>query len=62
MLKNIESETSSAILEALDAEHRRKRAEIRADPGLSWEKQERKIKALSDEHYARVRELERGEE
>jgi hypothetical protein len=33
-------------------------AEIRADPGLGWEKQERKIKALSTEHYARVRELE----
>jgi hypothetical protein len=43
----------------LDAEYRRKKAEIRQDPGLSWEQKERQIKALGDEHYARIREMER---
>jgi hypothetical protein len=43
---------------ALDAEHRRRKLEIRETPGLSWEKKERAIKALSDRHYENVRELE----
>jgi hypothetical protein len=43
---------------ALDAEYRRRKLEIRESPGLSWEKKELAIKALSDEHYAKVRELE----
>ena len=33
------------------AHFRRRKLEIRADAGLSWEKKERAIKALSDEHY-----------
>jgi hypothetical protein len=44
MLKDVET------LEALDAAFQRARAVIRPDPGPSWEKQERKIKALSDEN------------
>ena len=44
----------------LKAEYRRKRAEIREDPALSWEQKERRIKALGDEHRARLREMGRG--
>lgn len=44
----------------LEAEYRRKKAAIRKDPGLSWEKKELQIKALGDEHYARIREMEKG--
>jgi len=29
----------------------KRKAEIRSDPSLSWEKKERKIKALTDEYY-----------
>jgi hypothetical protein len=50
--------STTEALERLDAGYRRKRDAIRADKSLSWEKQERTIKALSDEHYARRRELE----
>ena len=46
---------------ALEADYRRKRAEIREDLGLSWEQKERRIKALGDEHYARLRQMERKE-
>ena len=46
----------------LEADYRREKAEIRADPGLSWEHKERKIKALGDEHRARMKELERETE
>jgi hypothetical protein len=49
-------------LAELEADCRRKKAEIRGTPGLSWEQQERQIKALGDEHYARRRELERETE
>ncbi len=44
----------------LEADYRRKKTEIRQDPELSWEQKERAIKALGDEHYARLREIERG--
>ena len=43
----------------LEDDYRRQKAAIREDPGLSWEHKERQIKALGDEHYARLRELER---
>ena len=43
----------------LEEDYRRKKAEIREDPALSWEEQERRIKALGDEHYARLRQMER---
>ena len=45
----------------LEVEYRRRKAEIREDPALSWERKEREIKALGDEHHARLRETERGE-
>ena len=45
----------------LEADYRRKKAQIRADPALTWEQKERQVKALGDEHRARVRELEREE-
>lgn len=44
--------------EALDVEYRRRKLEIREAPGLSWEKKELAVKALSDRHYEKVRELE----
>jgi hypothetical protein len=39
-------------------QYRRRKLEIRESPGLSWEKKERAIKALSDRHYENFRELE----
>jgi hypothetical protein len=45
----------------LEAEHRREKAAVRRDPGLSWEHKERRIKALGDEHRARLKELRREE-
>ena len=45
----------------LEADYRREKAEIRADPGLSWEQKERRIKALGDEHRDRIKDVERGE-
>ena len=47
------------LLARLEADYRREKAEIRADLGLNWEGQERRIKALGDEHRARIKELER---
>jgi hypothetical protein len=48
----------SGDLERLDADYRRKKAEIRADASLSWEQKERQVKALGDEHHARRRSRE----
>jgi hypothetical protein len=45
-------------LERLIREYRRKVAAVRADESLSWEKQELKVKALTDEHYRQCKELE----
>ena len=45
-------------LEDLEAEYRRKKLAIREDPGLTWEKQERQVKALGDEYYRTRRQLE----
>jgi hypothetical protein len=42
----------------LEAEYQRKKAEIRADSELSWEQQEKAIKALGDEYHVRQREPE----
>ena len=44
----------------LEADYRRKKAEIREDPGLSWEQKERQVKALGEEHHARMKEREQG--
>ena len=44
----------------MEADYRREKAEIREDPDLSWERKERRIKALGDEHRARLREMWRG--
>jgi hypothetical protein len=52
------TETGEA-LERLVREHRAKVTEIRSDDSLSWEKQEKAIKALGDEYHARRHELER---
>jgi hypothetical protein len=45
-------------LERLVREHRQRVAGIRADVSLSWEMQEKAIKALGDEYHRRRRELE----
>ena len=42
----------------LEAEYRRRKLAIREDPGLTWEKQERQVKALGDEYYRARRQLE----
>ena len=44
----------------LEADYRQKKTEIRRDPALSWETKERRLKALGEEHRARLKELERG--
>ncbi len=46
-------------LAKLETEYRRRKAEIRQDPTLRWEEKERAIKALGEEHHARLKELER---
>ncbi len=43
----------------LEMEYRRRKSEIREDPTLRWEEKERRIKALGEEHHARLRETER---
>ena len=45
-------------LERLVLEYRRRKLEIREDPGLSWEKRELAVKRLGDEYYRRRRKLE----
>ena len=45
-------------LEELEREYRNRKAEIRADETLSREKRERAIKALSDQHYRQLKEME----
>ena len=44
--------------EALESEYLKRKAEIRSDETLSWEKQELSIRQLGDEYYRRRRELE----
>ena len=46
--------------ESREAAYQRKKAEIRANPELSWERKEREIKVLGEEHHRRLKELERG--
>jgi hypothetical protein len=45
-------------LERLERDYRERKAQIRADSSLSWEKQEKAVKALGDEYYRRRKELE----
>ena len=45
-------------LEELEREYRRRRLAIREEPGLSWEKKELSIKALSEEYYRQRQQLE----
>ena len=45
-------------LEELEAEYQRHKLAIREDPGLSWEKKELQVKALSDEYYRARQQLE----
>ena len=45
-------------LEELERAFLRRKAEIRGDESLSWEKRERQIKELSDQHYRARREME----
>ena len=42
----------------LEAEYRKRKAEIRADESLSWEKRELIIKQLGDEYYRARKERE----
>ena len=50
---------TAKTLEELDTEYRQRKAEIRADEGLSWErKKELSIRQLGDEYYRRRRQLE----
>jgi lipase chaperone LimK len=53
-------DTKAKDLEHLERDYWERKAQIRADNSLSWEKQEKAIKALSDEYHARRRELERS--
>ena len=48
----------TTTLEDLEAKYRQRKLAIREDSGLSWEKKERQIKALSDEYYRARRQLE----
>jgi hypothetical protein len=54
--------TTAEALYRLEAEHRRRVREIRQDPALSWEKQERAIRQLGKEYdqARREREAERS--
>ena len=51
-------DTTTRELEGLEAEYLKSKAEIRNDPALSYEKKELRVKQLTDEYYARRRELE----
>ena len=42
----------------LEREYQERKVQIRADSSLSWEKQEKAVKALGEEYNARLRELE----
>jgi hypothetical protein len=44
----------------LERDYQERKAQIRSDKSLGWEKQEKAIKALGDEFHARRRELERS--
>ena len=44
--------------EDLEADYLKRKADIRADAGLSWEKKELAIKALGDEYYRARKEME----
>ncbi len=46
--------------ERLEAEYRKRKAQIRADGSLSWEKKELKIKELGERYYRALREAERS--
>jgi hypothetical protein len=50
--------TKSKDLERLERDYRERKAQIRANSSLSWEKQEKAVKALGDEYHARRRALE----
>ena len=45
-------------LEELEARYRRRKLEIRADGGFSWEKKDLQIKALGDEYHRARKEME----
>ena len=45
-------------LERLVREYRERKAQIRSDESLSWEKRELAIKQLGDRHYRECRKLE----
>ena len=46
--------------EELERDYRERKAEIQANPALSFEKKQLQIKALGDEYHAQRRELERS--
>ena len=45
-------------LERLVREYRQRKAQIRSDESLSWEKQELQIKQLGDEYHRARKEME----
>jgi len=47
-------------LSEMEAEHRRRVAEIRADSDLTYEARERRVKEAGDRYYAARREEERA--
>jgi hypothetical protein len=52
--------TATKDLERLEKEYRRKVAEIRSSPGLSWEKKERTVRELGVRYDQDRNELERS--
>ena len=50
--------TETKDLERLERDYQERKAQIRSDPELSWEKKQLAIKRLSEEHHARRRALE----
>jgi hypothetical protein len=50
--------TTAKELEALDWGYQERKEQIRNDPTLSFEKKERQIKKLGDEHHRKRKELE----
>ena len=51
-------DTTTKDLEALERDYQERKAEIRADTSLSWEKKELQVKALGEEFYRARKEME----
>ncbi len=53
------SASKTRELERLEAEYRARKATIRVDPAMSWEKKELAIRRLGDEYYRARTEIEK---